>query len=243
MDAPKTRTDPAAALASLFPASVISHASCDDESLLLSPLWPEEQAAAATMRPARLREFSHGRHCARLALGRLGSPPRGIALDQRAPLWPPGIVGSIAHAGRWAVAAVASSADHAALGVDIELSGPLEPEVLAMIGYPEELQRMSALFGDHAGRLLFSAKESAYKCLWPLCRRFLEFRDIELVAIRADGGFKVCWRGTGELAAAAAVAGSFAVSGELVLAGSWVAADLFANPPPSGGSSVDRVRE
>ena len=46
----------------------------------------------------RRREFSAGRTCARQALRELGCADAPIVQDQNgAPLWPPGIVGSITH--------------------------------------------------------------------------------------------------------------------------------------------------
>ena len=40
--------------------------------------------------------------------------------EDRAPVWPDGVVGSITHAGNFAAAAVAWAADIAALGIDLE---------------------------------------------------------------------------------------------------------------------------
>ena len=46
----------------------------------------------------RKREFTSARHCARLALGRLGLDPAPILRgDMGSPVWPNGVVGSLTH--------------------------------------------------------------------------------------------------------------------------------------------------
>ena len=58
----------------------------------------------------RRREFSAGRTCARQALRELGCADAPIVHNQNgAPLWPPGIVGSITHSNTYAAAVAADS--------------------------------------------------------------------------------------------------------------------------------------
>src|SRR5690242_8343874 len=47
--------------------------------------------------PERQLEFRAGRHCARLAMGLLGAAGPVLRAPDRSPVWPSGIVGSIAH--------------------------------------------------------------------------------------------------------------------------------------------------
>ena len=148
-----------------------------------STLDESERPATARMSPQRLREFTQGRAEARAALGALGAPTGPLPMGtDRAPIWPPGYVGSISHAGDIAVAVVASRGQIAAVGVDLEPAVPLEPELLSRVCRPEELARLRAVPTPalHA-KLIFSAKESVYKCLAPVLGLFFEFADLEIV--------------------------------------------------------------
>lgn len=142
------------------------------------PLLPAEAAAIAGVAPRRRRTFAFGRACARRALGRevaIGIGPGG------APLWPAGIAGSITHTDDDAAAAVGAVR---ALGIDLEsrVHAARTPDLAALVATtPHERAQPAAL--------VFSAKESVYKCLYPTGGRFLDFADVELVF--AAGTFTV----------------------------------------------------
>lgn len=141
-------------------------------------LMPAEQRLAAAMAPARRREFSTGRACAREALTLVGCPAADLPVEHgRAPAWPPPWVGSISHT-RTVAAAVASRSLRA-IGIDIEDDAPLEPDLAARICRPGELPEGQAEAGRLAKRI-FSAKESVYKCLWPVSRRFIDFHELSI---------------------------------------------------------------
>jgi len=130
----------------------------------------------------RLQEFQHGRSCARLALSMLGHPPGPIGRGKhREPLWPAGCIGSISHAGSHAAAAVAATDLFLGIGLDMEFADPIEDGLIASICRPEEIGRVDD--GEDIGcraKLLFSIKESIYKCMWPLIRQFVDFTEIEV---------------------------------------------------------------
>lgn len=170
-------------LAALFPPAVswcFSNQPTD-----AGPLLGDEVEASTGMSAIRLRSFRHGRHCARLALQSLGAGEPAIARHKdRAPIWPAGIIGSIAHCDEAALAAVARQTDLPGLGLDVESRGDLEAAVEALICRPPELAMLAHLNqAELSSRLLFSAKESVYKCLWPTVRRYIDFLD---VALRLD---------------------------------------------------------
>ena len=147
------------------------------------------------------REFTTGRECARIALGKLGVEPGPILVGERgAPLWPPGIVGSITHCDGYRAAVVARTSDVTAIGLDAEPNGPLPAGVLEVVSLAAERDRLAAL-ADLAAewpgqpgvcwdRLLFSAKESVYKAWFPLTGTWLGFEDAD-VTIEPDGTFTV----------------------------------------------------
>lgn len=156
------------------------------EDLLDEPLFAPELAAIAKAVEKRRREFTTVRACARRALAALGvDRPPLVPGERGAPAWPPGVVGSMTHCAGYRAAAVAWSADVAALGVDAEPHGPLPDGVLNVVTDPAERDRLAALARQdpsvHWDRLLFSAKESIYKAWFPLTSRWLGFEEAELV--------------------------------------------------------------
>ena len=95
-----------------------------DEAALL----PEEATAFEGSVLAARRASGAARLVARNLLNHLGYPEcpikRGSA---RAPTWPVGIRGSLAHDSDYAVAAICRAQDFRALGIDVEPAEPLPP--------------------------------------------------------------------------------------------------------------------
>ena len=175
----------------ILPAAVASAETFTDPAD--ATLFPLEAAIVERASDKRRREFTAGRECARIALGKLGITPVPILIGERgAPQWPPGIVGSITHCDGYRAAAVARASDVAAIGMDAEPGEPLPRGVLDVISLPAERARLAALAGGRPAvcwdRLLFSAKESAYKAWFPLTGRWLGFEDAD-VTISPDGTF------------------------------------------------------
>jgi 4'-phosphopantetheinyl transferase EntD len=94
------------------------------------------------------------------------------------PIWPAGVVGSMAHDDRIAVAAVGMQQDLDAVGIDIELATPLPQEMLELIATPQE--RRAIADNPLGAKLLFTIKEAVYKAAYPLDLGFLDFYDIEV---------------------------------------------------------------
>jgi len=156
------------ALAALAPAGVrtgvrrIDPADVD----LLAPI---ERAAVARAVAKRRREFATGRVLLRELLG----SSDGIAVaDGRAPVWPPGWSGSLAHDHEQAVAAVSDAPSVRALGIDVEPVTPLEADLARLILRPDE-----AGLDAH---LAFSLKEAAYKAWSATGGRMLDHLDVRL---------------------------------------------------------------
>ena len=101
----------------------------------------------------------------------------------RLPAWPPGIVGSITHCAGYCGVAVARQDRIVGLGLDAEIVDELDPSLVPLVCSPSEVEALGALEGLTPGegaKLVFSAKESAYKCYFPLVHRFLEFHEVEV---------------------------------------------------------------
>jgi 4'-phosphopantetheinyl transferase EntD len=143
--------------------------------------FAEEMAIVAGAVDKRRREFHAGRSCARLALARLGIADVPIpAGPRREPIWPSGVVGSITHCPGYVAAAVALAADLAALGIDAEERGAAGEDVEAFVCTPAERDRYRASGPECWRTLVFSAKESLFKALYPLRRFELDFADVEV---------------------------------------------------------------
>lgn len=135
----------------------------------------------------RQAEFVAGRKLAQQALKQIGQGyDRPIAIGtHREPLWPAGSTGSIAHCDGWAVCTVLK-AEHLSVGIDIEhrLAHQTASEVQAMIGTAQEWALLAQQFDlASAVTLLFSAKESLFKALFPQVHIYLDFSDAELIGL------------------------------------------------------------
>lgn len=178
-------------LAALLPAPVaVEEVFAEGTGALL----PEEEALVTGAGARRRRDVADGRTCARRALSRLGAPSGPLLrTGSGAPLWPPGVVGSITHCAGYRAAAVAWRRELPVLGLDAEPGLPVPRRVLDGIALPEErewLERLDAERPEVAwGRLLFSAKESVYKAWSPLTGRWLGFTDAVISVDAAAGTF------------------------------------------------------
>jgi 4'-phosphopantetheinyl transferase EntD len=150
------------------------------------PIYPEEDAAIARAVPKRAVEFRRGRACARAALAELGAAPEPIPVAAtRAPVWPAGFVGSITHC-RGLVAAVAARTERiVALGLDAEPVGPLPDGTHHLILHPLDRRGPDGALD----KVVFSAKESIFKTLFPLTGVWLDFRDVVVELDEGRGHF------------------------------------------------------
>jgi enterobactin synthetase component D len=141
----------------------------------------------------RQAEFLAGRICARAALQQLEGLSHSPAVgEDRAPVWPPYITGSITHSTGRAAAIVAKKSNWRGLGMDLEnLLNPDRAERLAgEILTPPELQRMAAGRRDQLAiwvTLTFSVKESLFKALYPIVQKRFYFEHAEVLEWTESG--------------------------------------------------------
>ncbi|GBQ09262.1 4'-phosphopantetheinyl transferase family protein [Swaminathania salitolerans] len=170
--------------------------------------------------PKRQAEFLAGRQLCRAAFGieELGRGP------MQEPIWPMGRAGAISHSGA-SVACIAGS-DRRLLGVDLEAA--LRPTAQQVVGkrvLTEEEARWLAPLPDEARALLlgviFSAKECAYKAVFPWIGRRLPFDCAALLPMPARSWGRWRMRLTGDLAPGflqgAVLRGGFVWEGDMVL--------------------------
>lgn len=132
----------------------------------------------------RLSDFYTGRYCAIKALEQLGINDVLIPIgEDRAPVWPKGIVGSISHCDSLTGAIVAKNSDHISLGLDIEEIGRVTPDLWDLVFTKNEKRYLSSLSEKEIliqSTSIFSIKEAFYKFQYPLTNTYLEFLDVEV---------------------------------------------------------------
>lgn len=137
----------------------------------------------------RRREYQAGRLCAFRALELADCAQPGLLESgpDRLPLWPKGWRGSISHSAGLAVAAVARSVSCAALGVDVEMivSDVVAAEIRHEIMSAEEHALLGAMDECTTTTIVFSAKESLFKALYPHAKMLFDFKAARLVELDA----------------------------------------------------------
>ena len=137
----------------------------------------------------RLRQmiFDTGRACAAELLADLGSCETSVPMAaDRSPVWPQGYVGSITHTDDLLGVAVARRTDFRSIGIDAEAI--IQPETTVEIDDLYLNERERSLRGSVEinpqtfSSLCFSAKESFFKCLYPLTGVWFDFQDAEIAS-------------------------------------------------------------
>lgn len=138
----------------------------------------------------RQAEYLAGRVCARAALQHLdGRDHVPGTHEDRSPIWPGDIRGSITHGQGWAAAVVAPATACQGIGIDQEslLDDARAERLAAEILTPSELQRLDPARIGLSVTLTFSLKESLFKALYPLTLKRFYFEHAELLEWSADG--------------------------------------------------------
>ena len=137
--------------------------------------------------PKRKAEFLAGRVLAKQALRALGFQAQQQQIrisEDRSPVWPAGVTGSITHTTGFAACCVGKVAAVRFIGIDSELQLCTETaqNLAADIHNQTELDLVlqAGLSAAVATTLIFSAKESLYKALYPQVRCFFGFETARL---------------------------------------------------------------
>ena len=132
----------------------------------------------------RQAEFIAGRYCARQALQSFNNAKNEEVKigEKREPLWPQGFTGSITHSRGFAAAAIAQLDIVRSIGIDSEQTiktSTADNVSSHILTTSESYQDNQALFANSSEylTLVFSAKESIFKCLYPLVNRYFDFKD------------------------------------------------------------------
>ncbi|RQO49110.1 4'-phosphopantetheinyl transferase [Pseudomonas sp. KBW05] len=145
----------------------------------------------------RQAEFLAGRLCARAALQQLDQLDCIPAIgDDRAPVWPGHISGSITHSTGHAAAIVGHKAQWRGLGMDLENVMPLDraERLAGEILTADELKRMAEVPREQIALLVtltFSVKESLFKALYPIVQKRFYFEHAEVVEWNESGAVRL----------------------------------------------------
>ena len=180
--------------ADLLPADVVVRQS--KISNVNGVLLDNETLCTKDFNQVRLREFTCGRILGRQALKEFGINNIPILQNENGlPIWPNGTTGSITHKLDFCVVAVGSSTKYRSIGVDLESASQFDDDTLDQIASQEERFQEKLLVTQPPGgitNLLFSAKESVYKCLSPIIGEVrLDFLDVNLTLSSSNKSFRV----------------------------------------------------
>lgn len=203
--------DVGATLADLVPDGVVVRAAAVPSP---SQPWPadERRSLGVTRRSV---EFATGRSLAAEALRLTHSKSDNVGRGDRGqPIWPEGFVGSITHCADVCAVAAANTSSVRSIGIDVERIEDVEDGLANLILRGDE---------DTNGIPLgwvFSAKESVFKCQYPLTREDAEFTDVRIHW--AHGGrFRVqVWEA--RLKLAGRIEGTAAQVGPFVVTAAWL---------------------
>ena len=155
----------------------------------LHGLFAEEFAVIQDSVPRRQREFASGRRAAHEALSLMGAKPSAVGSAGRKPLWPSGLVGSIAHSRSLVAAVVCEASELAGIGVDVVSRKSVSQKVEQRISLPAEQGSLSAFDHEDRGSVIFCMKEAIYKAVNPVTDEYLGFKDVCVVHDSVSGTF------------------------------------------------------
>ncbi|WP_342344096.1 4'-phosphopantetheinyl transferase family protein [Vibrio owensii] len=147
--------------------------------------FPEEEKLIQKAVTKRQQEFRAGRHAARSAIKKLipsTSNDANVTIlsgNTREPLFPATISGSISHTDNICLAACALKSNIASLGIDIEANKPLASHLFATV-YTRDEQQLLASTSNIPDTLIFSIKESLFKCCYPFVQMYFDFLDAQI---------------------------------------------------------------
>lgn len=141
----------------------------------------------------RQAEYFAGRLAARYALERLGHEDFDVGTGlHRSPLWPPGICASITHANGIAICLASFNKQFEYVGVDMEkvISPDVVRKISRSIIKADEFSFLELLELDYnvAFTIVFSAKETLFKALYPSVGNYFDFSAAKIERICTQSG-------------------------------------------------------
>ena len=145
---------------------------------------PESLSKAIHKRKA---EYVIGRYCAHQALSLIGIRSSVGRCSDGSPNWPLSFVGSITHTHCFSMAAVSTSRDYMGIGIDSEIInssiniGSFAEQFITTEEYNLAIIHKFAI--EAWLYIVFSAKESIYKSLYPQIKTYFDFFDVRVISL------------------------------------------------------------
>ncbi len=179
-------------ISTLFATGVLTR--CDHRDSWTDELTPSEKASIGDVCEKRYAEFAAGRNQARRLIEALtGVSESLLSGDDRQPLWPRSVTGSISHSNDYCAVAVAPKSVLDSIGIDVEPFEDLDADVADIVLTDAEriatkpVDRLFELqgvtrsvhqpLGGKAHKLIFSIKEAVYKCCYPRVQTYIDFKQ------------------------------------------------------------------
>ena len=167
-----------------------------------SALSADERAHIGHAVESRQFAYATGRYLARRALAETGVAASSIPTHaSRRPVWPEGVVGSITHSRRYAIAVVGVRTGLAGIGVDLEVDGRVTEDIAETVMSPDERNWCEGLVLRGAGppptayTANFSAKEAVFKAVNPIVGLMVGFREVEIRWLAEERAFTATYVG------------------------------------------------
>lgn len=141
----------------------------------------------------RKAEYIAGRFCALKILNSLDIACENISSNEdRTPIWPPNILGSITHSENYVSVSITNNSSILGIGRDSEFIFPkmTAEKVKPIIIQDDELELINGLKKEEFLSLIYSAKESFYKAVYPSTKKPFYFDDVSILEIN-DSYFKI----------------------------------------------------
>lgn len=142
----------------------------------------------------RKQEFLLGRLAANFAIQKTLKTNKIFIINQdasRAPIWPSDLIGSISHSDSLIIAVACKKDAYLSVGIDIEKKGRTRPEVGRFILTDLDIKSVDGISESDLLTLIFSAKESLYKALYPLVNKYFGFKAAALTKIMDNNFFEI----------------------------------------------------
>lgn len=157
---------------------------------LLDENLPESLTGAVSKRKS---EFVAGRYLARKALMALGANTTSVGIGaHREPLWPHSFIGSISHSKEFAVCAVANQNNVKRIGIDVEnfIDVKVARDIVQNVLIESEYKLVGNFINPHPVllTLIFSAKESLFKALYPEVGCYFDFHVAQTKIVNYQTG-------------------------------------------------------
>lgn len=153
------------------------------DSLILSEMKSWLNTDQSNYNEKRKQEYLAGRYCAIKAFEKVGVTLTELEFDKnRAPLWPKDYCGSISHTKKYAISVISKNLKSVGVDLEIIISAERFHKIKKMFCSEKEYELITPNI-ELYGTLIFSAKESLYKLINPLTKKYFGFKDATLISI------------------------------------------------------------